>query len=175
MDLSLDVRALRDRLAAFPTAFRAAASIAGPRDARWKPAPEHWSILEIACHLLDEEREDFRVRAALTLEDPEREWPRLDLEGVSERRGYLKRDLEPVLDEFTRERARSVAWIDSLPAGTDFARARPHERFGPMHAGMLLAAWAAHDALHLRQLARRLHDLAKRDAGPYRVDYAGEW
>jgi hypothetical protein len=40
---------------------------------------------------------------------------------------------------------------------------------------MLLASWAAHDALHLRQIARRLHGLAARDAGPYGVAYAGEW
>jgi hypothetical protein len=28
--------------------------------ARWKPTPEAWSILEVVCHLGDEEREDFR-------------------------------------------------------------------------------------------------------------------
>ena len=29
-----------------------------------KPQPESWSILEVVCHLLDEEREDFRQRLA---------------------------------------------------------------------------------------------------------------
>ena len=35
--------------------------------ARWKPAPEVWSILEVMHHLWDEEREDFRVRLNLIL------------------------------------------------------------------------------------------------------------
>lgn len=29
-------------------------------EARIKPSPEAWSILEVTCHLYDEEREDFR-------------------------------------------------------------------------------------------------------------------
>jgi hypothetical protein len=57
----------------------------------------------------------------------------------------------------------------------DFTRAYAHPKFGPLHAGMLLASWAAHDTLHARQISRRLHDLAARDAGPYSVSYAGEW
>jgi hypothetical protein len=43
---------------------------------------------------------------------------------------------------------------------------------GPIRAGDLLAAWAAHDAAHLRQIASRLIDLAKRDAGEYHISYA---
>ena len=83
-----DPRALRDRLAAFPAALRALATTASAADARWKPAPEHWSILEVCCHMLDEEREDFAVRIASTLRDPTTPWPRLELEGIAERRRY---------------------------------------------------------------------------------------
>jgi hypothetical protein len=174
----LSPAALRDRLARFPDALRAAASVASPQDARWKPAPEHWSILEVCCHLLDEEREDFRVRAASTLRDPTAPWPPLELERVAERRRYQERDLRAVLDEFAAERAASIAWLDAtLAAGTppQWTRAMEHPRFGPLAAGMLLASWAAHDALHLRQIAKRLHELSARDAGPYEVRYAGDW
>jgi len=31
-----------------------------PEAARLKPSAESWSILEVVCHLYDEEREDFR-------------------------------------------------------------------------------------------------------------------
>jgi hypothetical protein len=31
-----------------------------PEEARLKPSAEAWSILEVVCHLYDEEREDFR-------------------------------------------------------------------------------------------------------------------
>ena len=38
--------------------------------ARWKPTPEDWSILEVINHLYDEEREDFRTRIDYTLHRP---------------------------------------------------------------------------------------------------------
>lgn len=175
MNPAFDARALRDRLSHFPSALKAAALIASPADARWKPAPEHWSILEICCHLLDEEREDFAVRIASTLRDPSAAWPRLELEGIAEKRRYNEHDLAATLDAFTARRADSIKWLDSILAGADFTKSYEHPKFGALHAGMLLASWAAHDALHLRQVARRLHGLAQRDAGPYSVRYAGEW
>src|SRR5262245_52934790 len=46
--------------------------------ARWKPEPSQWSILEVVCHLGDEEVDDFRKRIELTLLDPERTWPPID-------------------------------------------------------------------------------------------------
>lgn len=172
---SFDPRSLRDRLAKFPAALHATATVASDTDARWKPAPEHWSILEVCCHLLDEEGEDFRARAESTLCDPTIEWPKLDLKDVAQRRKYNERDLGETLAKFAAARAASIVWLDGLPGSTDWSRARAHPQFGPLAAGMLLAAWAAHDALHLRQIAKRLHELAARDAGPHSVIYAGEW
>ncbi len=163
-----------DRLARFPAALSAATAIVPDADARWKPAPEHWSILEICAHLLDEEREDFRPRLASTLRDPAAAWPALDLDNVAQRRGYDARDLRATVEEFTRERDASVAFLRGL-AAPDFARAHAHRKFGPIAAGDLLASWAAHDALHLRQIAKRLHGLAGRDAGGFKVAYAGDW
>lgn len=175
MSAALDAHGLRHRLAWFPPALRAAACAASPADARWKPAPEHWSILEVCCHLLDEEREDFAARIASTLRDPTAPWPRLELEGIAEKRRYNEQDLAATLDAFTARRAENIAWLDSVLAHADFTKSYQHPKFGPLHAGMLLASWAAHDALHLRQIARRLHGLAARDSGPYGVRYAGEW
>ncbi|MCB0058173.1 MAG: DinB family protein, partial [Caldilineaceae bacterium] len=58
-------------------AQRIAALVAGVPDeqARWKPDAESWSILEVVNHLLDEEREDFRVRIDYTLHRPGEKWP----------------------------------------------------------------------------------------------------
>ncbi len=169
---------LMARLQGFPDALSALVAPVPDADVRWKPGPEHWSILEVCCHLLDEEREDFRVRLRSTLEDSTREWPPLRLERVAEVRQYNSRQLKPTLDAFADERRQSVAWLKSLLspfAQTDWNKAFEHNRFGPMHAAMLLASWAAHDALHLRQIAKRLHNLAERDAGGWGVKYAGEW
>jgi len=170
-----DPDALCLRLGGFPKALRALVAMASAEDTRWKPAPEHWSILEVCCHLRDEEREDFAVRIASTLRDPTAPWPRLELEGVAVRRRYNAQDMSLVLDEFAARRAENIAWLAGQRATADFTKCHVHARFGPLHAGMLLASWAAHDALHARQIAKRLHELAARDAGAYSTRYAGEW
>jgi len=36
----------------------------------WRPYPAHWCLLEILCHLHDNEHEDFKVRVASVLENP---------------------------------------------------------------------------------------------------------
>ena len=66
--------------------------------ARWKPAPEKWSLLEILNHLCDEERDDFRLRIELTLGDPEAEWPLWDPEALVTEKAYNERDLAESLE-----------------------------------------------------------------------------
>ncbi|MCG3123313.1 MAG: hypothetical protein GIKADHBN_01725 [Phycisphaerales bacterium] len=170
----MNARAIIRRLDQYPAMLAPLVLSLPPEDFRWKPAPEHWSILEICCHLLDEEKEDFRPRLRSTLEDAAREWPALDLDQVAQKRSYNTRDLRQTLDQFAVERAASITWLHTVEAA-DFSRAYQHPKFGPIYAGDLLASWAAHDALHLRQIARRLHGLAARDAGSFKIAYAGEW
>lgn len=166
--------AVIERLAAFPGVFAAACRLVTRDMACWAPPSGNWSILEIACHMRDEEREDFRVRLQLTLEDPAAAWPALDFDNISQRRGYARQDLDEVLGEFAQRRAENVAWLRTLPADADFARAYVHPKWGPIPAGMLFAAWPAHDALHLRQVAKRLYELAEVQTG-YPTKYAGDW
>jgi hypothetical protein len=143
-------------------------------DAKFKPPSGAWSILEIVCHLGDEEVEDFRTRLQMTLEDPEKDWPKIDPEGIAKSRRYNEQDLTKALDRFVRERAASIDWLRALK-NPNWDRAYIHPKFGPQTAGMLLASWAAHDALHLRQIAKRLYELAARDGAPHTTGYAGEW
>lgn len=171
---AMNATAIVDRLERFPSALRASVAIAADVDLRWKPAPEHWSILEICRHLLDEEREDFRVRIESTLADPTRAWPPLALDGIAEARRYNEADPAETVDAFAAARAANIAWLRSL-GRVDWSIAHQHPRIGPIAAGDLLAAWTAHDALHLRQIAKRLHNLAERDGGPHTIRYAGEW
>jgi hypothetical protein len=140
--------------------------------ARWRPEPGRWSILEVAGHLLDEEREDFRARLAFTLRDPELDWPPIDPQGWVESRRYAERDLGQVFQAWREERERSLAWLEGL-RNPDWERAHRHPAGFVLRAGDLLAAWAAHDLLHLRQLAR-LHLLwLQEKARPYSPEYAG--
>ncbi|MDP2362102.1 MAG: DinB family protein [bacterium] len=140
--------------------------------ARWRPAEGHWSILDVACHLLDEEREDFRARLRQTLADPAGDWPPIDPRGWVEARAYAGRDLAEVAARWREERAASLAWLEQL-AAPDWELEHTHRDGFSLRAGDLLAAWAAHDLLHLRQLTR-LHLLwLRREAAPFVPDYAG--
>lgn len=141
----------------------------------WKPKPEAWSIHQIVCHLLDEEREDFRQRLRLVLEDPSLEWPPIDPQGWPAHRAYDSWDFAETLAAWEAERAESLAWLRSLdPAAVtlDNAHRMP---WGELRAGDFLASWVAHDLLHLRQIiSRRFQSLEKR-AAPFTTRYAGEW
>jgi hypothetical protein len=144
-----------------------------PDEARYKPTAETWSLLEVVCHLYDEEREDFRQRLDIMLHRPADPWPPIHpSDWVTERR-YNERDFNDMLAQWLAERARSLAWLDGLAAPDwDVVVTWP---FGTMRSGDLLAAWVAHDNLHQRQLVElrraRLLNLAQ----PYDVEYAGDW
>jgi len=142
-------------------------------EARVRPSPEAWSILEVVGHLLDEEREDFRPRLDLVLHRPQETWTPIDPAGWVTARGYNERELGATLSAFLAERERSLAWIAGLTA-PDWNR-EYQASFGPITAGDLAASWAAHDLLHTRQLLelRRTRLLAL--AAPHRTGYAGDW
>ncbi len=167
--------ALIDRLERFAEALPGVAACVNDADARWKLPSGNWSILEIVRHLIDEEREDFRARLRLTLEGAP-EWPKIDPVAWAGSRRYNEQDLGASIGEFVRERTASIAWLRGLgePGPIDWNKAYRHPS-GDMTAGALLGSWAAHDALHLRQIAKRLHELAARDGEPHPTGYAGEW
>ena len=143
-------------------------------DARWRPPSQNWSILEIVCHLVDEEREDFPLRLRMTLENPQKRWPSINPELSAVERNYNEMNLEKKVREFCQLREASVQWLESL-ADPAWETAYHHPHLGTLRAGDLMAAWVAHDQLHVRQIAKRRYELIRRDAGEFMVDYAGEW
>ena len=142
--------------------------------ARWKPSPDEWSILEVLCHLYDEEREDFRTRVRLTLQNPAEPWPPIDPAGWVTQRGYNQREFGPSLEAFLHERRESLKWLSSLQ-NPNWNSAHEHPRIGRMTAGDALAAWAAHDHLHIRQLNQLHWQYLALDTPPLSLDYAGGW
>lgn len=145
-----------------------------PVQARHKPGPNDWSILEVINHLYDEEIEDFRIRLQLTLEDPQQPWPSNDpIRKVTER-DYNSRDLGTSLEKFLDERTLSIEWLRGLDA-PKWENEHVIANVGSLRAGDLLVSWVAHDLLHLRQLVE-LHFICQRIlATPFAVDYAGGW
>lgn len=153
-----------------------AALVGGVPDAqaRWKPTPEEWSLLEVIAHLYDEEREDFRTRVRLTLTDPTAEWPPINPAGWVTERAYNAQDPAERLAAFLREREASLAWLRDLRA-PDWSATHTHPRFGSATAGEMLHAWIAHDHLHLRQLNHLHWQFLAQRAPASALEYAGGW
>jgi hypothetical protein len=141
--------------------------------ARWKPDPTSWSVLEVVCHLLDEERSDFRVRLDLTLHRPGEPWPGINPQGWVTEREYNSQDPAASLTAFLREREASIAWLQGLPP-PDWSISR-EAPWGTITAGDLMAAWVAHDLLHMRQLVELRWSLTRAELAPHSVEYAGQW
>ena len=170
MDLALVTATLHGN------AQQIAAMVAGVDaiQACWKPDAASWSILEVVNHLLDEEREDFRVRIDYTLHRPGVAWPPIDPGGWVTARNYNARDLAASLAAFLDERAQSLAWLQGLHA-PDWENTALAPWGDPFPAGNLLAAWVAHDLLHLRQLVELHWAWTTAGLAPYSCEYAGEW
>jgi hypothetical protein len=142
-------------------------------EARFKATPESWSVLEVVCHLYDEEREDFRQRLDIILHRPTERWPPIDPVGWVTMRRYNERNLAETLDSFLAEREKSLTWLKSL--STPNWEAEYSAPFGSIKAGDVLASWVAHDTLHTRQLLELRRGRIVSLAEPFDVGYAGEW
>ncbi|MGE0637603.1 MAG: DinB family protein [Bacteroidia bacterium] len=139
----------------------------------WKPQPEKWCLLEIACHLYDEEREDFKARLKHTLENPENKMPSIDPAGWVASRKYIEQDFEKTVNNFLDERNNSLSWLYSLE-NPNWKNTYQHPKFGEFTAGMFLDNWLAHDYLHIRQITATKYAFLKSHSKE-RMDYAGEW
>jgi hypothetical protein len=161
----------RRELARFPALLDAMVAGLAPVGWRARPAPDEWAPVEIVCHLRDEEAEDFGARVRVLLEGGTRFTP-VDPEGWAMARRYHDADPVQALEAFRSHRAANLAMLaGAAPEGLAATGESPS---GLRLSGLdLLAAWVAHDGLHLRQLAGTLtREWADRWA-PLRADYAG--
>ena len=142
-----------------------------PDQARWKPSPESWSILEVINHLYDEEQRDFPVRLNIILFHSEQKLPPIDPERWVVEEKYNEKPLDESLRLFLSQRQQSLQWLRNLN-NADW-RTPYHASFGTIQAGDILAAWAAHDLLHLRQFVELHYLYTTQIAKPYSADYAG--
>ena len=142
-------------------------------DALWRarPAPKEWSPIEIICHLRDEETEDFgmRVRAIL---DGAREYARIEPERWAVERRYHEAQPQAALAALLELRAASLAFLRHVPP-EHLTRAVEHPRGGRMSGLDFVAAWVAHDRLHLTQLSATLARTGADRWAPLCSEYAG--
>ena len=138
-----------------------------------KPNADSWSILEVICHLCDEEREDFREHLDFILHRQSEEWHVIDSDRWVTERKYNEQNFAQMQENFFVEREKSFAWLNGL-LNPDWEKTYTTE-YRTISAGEMFACWVAHDNLHIRQLVElrriRLENITK----PYNLEYAGDW
>ncbi len=142
-------------------------------EAQVKPDADSWSILEVVCHLYDEEREDFREHLDFILNRQNEEWHKIDPQGWVIERKYKEKNLAEMQGQFFDERKKSLEWLKSI-SNADLETTYTSE-FGSMKAGEMFACWVAHDNLHARQLVELRRKYIERMAGSFNIQYAGDW
>ncbi len=137
-----------DLLAATPQILRGLMSEVSDQDARWKPAPDRFSIAEVLAHLAHSEGHCYRARVDrfLTAERPEFEPDDahlyLDL--------YRGADPERELARFEGQREANVQFLRRLPAELT-GRVALHREVGEITLAQMRHEWALHDLGHIRQ------------------------
>jgi len=138
---------------------------------RARPAAAEWSPIEIVCHLRDEEAEDFPARLRGVLAGGQQLAP-IDPERWAEERRYRDADPREALDALRTLRSASLRFLGTLTPD-HLSASVEHPRLGTLSGADLVAAWVAHDRLHLRQLVGTLARLWAERWAPLKVGYAG--
>lgn len=139
----------------------------------WRPKPEKWCLLEIVCHLLDEEIYDFRARVKHALKTPEKALATTDPEGWVKERNYVSKNYQETLKSFLKERDTSVQWLREQN-DVDWSNTLSHPELGALSAELFLRNWLAHDYLHIRQILRYKFEFLK-SSSEIDLNYAGAW
>jgi len=142
-------------------------------EARIKPNGESWSILEVVCHLYDEEREDFREHLDFILHRQSEEWHAIDPQAWVTERKYNEQSFVQMRDKLFAERKQSLAWLMEM-SNSDWKTIYTSQ-YGTTNAGEMFACWVAHDNLHIRQLVELRRVKIEKITKPYNIEYAGEW
>ncbi|MER3373431.1 MAG: DinB family protein [Allomuricauda sp.] len=139
----------------------------------WKNNPKDWSLLEIICHLVDEEKEDFRARINRAFQYPGKPLKPIDPAGWVKSRNYKEQDFEKKLQQFDKERQISIAWLKTT-ADLNWDNSVLHPEYGAMPAHSFLYNWLAHDYHHIRQINGIKYHFLKKNSGDS-LEYAGNW
>jgi hypothetical protein len=163
--------ASRRELARLPALLDAVVGDLDDATARTRPAENEWAPVEILCHLRDEETEDFRARVRAVI-DGRTELLAIDPVGWVESRRYRDAGVAEVLTAIKRARRESLEFLAGVDPGA-LGAVIVHGTAGPLSAMDFLAAWAAHDQLHVAQLAGTLARLWANRWPSLKVEYAG--
>ncbi|HLM98638.1 MAG TPA: DinB family protein [Bryobacteraceae bacterium] len=137
-------------LAQTPRTLRELLAAATADDLEWQPRPDRWSISMVLAHLADVEEKGFvsRFRAMAAEDNPH--LPAYDQLALF--REAAKFDDRAELESFAGLRARTLEWLNELPASLIERTGRHEELRGTITFGQLLHEFAFHDLGHIRQI-----------------------
>ena len=159
------------QLARFPTVLYALVGDLDLAGWRARPLAREWAPIEIICHLRDEEVEDFGARLRVVLEGGARFAP-IDPERWVEERRYRDTDPGEALEAVRERRVATLTYLRSV-SPERLSSGLEHPGLGQLSGIDVLAAWVAHDRLHLAQLANTFARLWATRWAPAHADYAG--
>lgn len=142
-------------------------------ETKWKPSDDKWSLLEVVCHLHDEESADFRARFEKILHK-DHNWDPIDTQGWVTSRNYKDKDFGNTVKKFLDERKKSVDWLKKLEVD-DWSIEAVHPQLGSFNALQMLSSWLAHDYLHFRQINKLRYQYLEEKLKPLSLEYAGGW
>ena len=119
-------------------------------DARWKPAPDRFSVAEVLAHLSHSEGHCYRMRLDRFMNEERPEFESDD----AQMHLHLYRDADPEeeLAHFEDQRENNLEFLRRLPKGAA-SRVAQHQAAGEITLGQMLHEWVLHDLGHIRQIA----------------------
>jgi hypothetical protein len=139
----------------------------------WRLSKEKWSLHEIVCHLLDEERNDFRARIQYILDEPDHPMPSINPPDWVVSKNYQAWNYDDTVAALIIERAASVNTLMKL-SPSDWKKKYNHSKLGTISTEYLVYNWLAHDYLHIRQINLYRYTYLKEQCG-LDISYAGNW
>jgi len=139
-----------DLLEATPDILRGLMTELSDEDARWKPAPDRFSVAEVLAHLSHSEGHCYRMRLDRFLSEERPEFEPDDAQMYLEL--YRNADPEDAFDHFEEQRETNVEYLRGLATDTG-ERVALHKEFGEITLSQMLHEWTLHDLGHVRQVA----------------------
>ena len=119
-------------------------------DARWKPAPDRFSVAEVLAHLSHSEGHCYRARVDRFLSGEMPEFESDDAQMYLDL--YRQADAEDSFDHFEEQRETNIEFLRTLPRSAGERKAM-HKEAGEITLQQMLHEWVMHDLGHVRQVA----------------------
>src|SRR5688572_9018985 len=139
-----------DLLQSTPEILRGLMTNLSDSDARWKPAPNRFSIAEVLAHLSHTEGHCYRMRVDRFIAEERPEFEPDDAQFHLDL--YRTADPEDSFDHFEEQRESNIEYLRELPTSAG-RRVAYHKEAGEITLDQMLHEWALHDLGHIRQIA----------------------